>query len=92
MEQIAEPQEKLAFTKQLLKNVLMTDQLKFLLIKILKIKKKVLPNVHKKDLTKYEASDENNLRSIAVDYSGRVMGKPKYRKRPCKSRTFSHKI
>lgn len=47
--------------------------------KIQKIKKKVPPKVYKENLTKYKASDENNLRSIAVYYSGRVMGKPKYR-------------
>lgn len=40
-----------------------------------KIKKKVLPKVYKENLTKYEASDENILRSIAVYYSGGVMGK-----------------
>lgn len=44
-----------------------------------KIKKKVLPKVYKENLTKYEASDENILRSIAVYYSGGVMGKRKYR-------------
>ena len=44
-----------------------------------KIKKKVLLKVYKENLTKFEASDENILRSIAVYYSGGVMGKQKYR-------------
>ena len=44
-----------------------------------KISKKVLPKVYKKGLTDFEKSNVNMLRSIAVYYSGGVMGKRKYR-------------
>ena len=45
-----------------------------------KLKEQVLPKVYKEDLTRYESSSDNMLRSIAVYYSKGVMGKVKYRR------------
>ncbi|XP_028417490.1 uncharacterized protein LOC114541889 [Dendronephthya gigantea] len=45
-----------------------------------KIKNKVLPKIYKEDLKKYERSNDNMLRSIAVYYSKGIMGKDKYRR------------
>jgi hypothetical protein len=44
-----------------------------------KIKEKVLPKVYKEDLSRYESSLDNMLKSIAVYYRKGVMGKDKYR-------------
>ena len=44
-----------------------------------KLKGKVLPKLYKEDLTKFESSNENMLRSIACYYSNGVMGRAKYR-------------
>lgn len=44
-----------------------------------KVTHRVIPKIYKKSLKVYENSDENMLRSIAVYYSGGVMGKRKYR-------------
>ena len=40
-----------------------------------KVTKKVIPKLYKKELTPFEKSDTNMLRSVAVYYSGGVMGK-----------------
>lgn len=45
-----------------------------------KLKEKVFPKVYREDLKKYESSNDNMLRSIAVYYSKEIMGKEKYRK------------
>ncbi|XP_046861250.1 uncharacterized protein LOC124454489 [Xenia sp. Carnegie-2017] len=45
-----------------------------------KFKSKVFSKIYKEDLKKFERSDENMLRSIAVYYSKGVMGKEKYRR------------
>ena len=42
--------------------------------------KKVTEKLYKKELQTYESSDENMRRSVAIYYSGGVMGKRKYRK------------
>lgn len=47
--------------------------------KCTKLKGKVFPRVYKEDLEKFESSNDNMLRSIAVYYSKGVMGKVKYR-------------
>lgn len=44
-----------------------------------KVTHRIIPKIYKKSLKVYENSDENMLRSIAVYYSGVVMGKRKYR-------------
>ncbi|XP_068748992.1 uncharacterized protein [Montipora capricornis] len=44
-----------------------------------KITERVIPKLYKKELTAFEKSDTNMLRSVAVYYSGGVMGKRKYR-------------
>ena len=44
-----------------------------------KITEKVIPKLYKKELSAFEKSDTNMLRSVAVYYSGGVMGKRKYR-------------
>ena len=38
-----------------------------------------MPKLYKKESTAFEKSDTNMLRSVAVYYSGGVMGKRKYR-------------
>ncbi|XP_046857569.1 uncharacterized protein LOC124450957 isoform X2 [Xenia sp. Carnegie-2017] len=43
-----------------------------------KFTSKVFPKIYKEDLKKFERSEENMLRSIAVYYSKGVMGKEKY--------------
>jgi hypothetical protein len=43
-----------------------------------KMKKNILPQIYK-DLVKFESSNENMIRSIAVYYNSGVMGKDKYR-------------
>lgn len=43
------------------------------------IKNNVLPKLYKKSLVKFEKSDSNMIRSVAVYYSNGVMGKKKYR-------------
>lgn len=45
-----------------------------------KFKRSVMPRVYKKLLNSYESSEENLIRSIAVYYSGGIVGKKKYRK------------
>lgn len=44
-----------------------------------KIVKKVIPKILKKKINDYEKSNDNITRSIAVYYSGGIMGKRKYR-------------
>ena len=44
-----------------------------------KIRNNVLPKIYKEDLVRFESSDENMLRSIAVYYSSGIMGRDKYR-------------
>ena len=44
-----------------------------------KIRNDVLPKIYKEDLVRFESSDENMLRSIAVYYSSGIMGRDKYR-------------
>lgn len=44
-----------------------------------KITEKVIPKLYKKELSAFEESDTNMLRSVAVYYSGCVMEKRKYR-------------
>ena len=41
--------------------------------------KKVLPQIYKASLKKFEGSEDNILRSVAVYYGGGIMGKRKYR-------------
>ena len=54
------------------------------LVKVLstndKIVTKVIPKIFKKGVNDYEKSNDNMIRSMAVYYSGGVMGKRKYRK------------
>ena len=45
-----------------------------------KFNKHVMPAVYKRNLSSYELSEENMLRSISVYYSGGIAGKKKYRK------------
>lgn len=45
----------------------------------LKVRKKVLPTVVKKEVKKFEASTENPLRSIKVLYSGGLLSKENYK-------------
>ena len=45
-----------------------------------KFNKQVMPAVYKRNLSRYELSEENMLRSISVYYSGGIAGKKKYRK------------
>ena len=44
-----------------------------------KMKRKVLPKLYKEDLIKFESSNDNMFRSIALYYSKGVMGKDKYK-------------
>ena len=44
-----------------------------------KMKKNILPQIYKEDLVKFESSNKNMIRSIAVYYNSGVMGKDKYR-------------
>lgn len=44
-----------------------------------KMKGKVVPRLYKEDLIKFESSNDNMFRSIALYYSKGVMGKDKYR-------------
>ena len=44
-----------------------------------KIAKKVIPKISSKGVNDYEKCNENIIRSIAIYYSGGIMGKRKYR-------------
>ena len=44
-----------------------------------KMKRKVIPKFYKEDLVKFERSNDNMFRSIALYYSNGIIGKVKYR-------------
>lgn len=45
-----------------------------------KLTKTIIPNIHKQEVNKFEATDDNMIRSVALYYSGGVMGKKGYRR------------